>query len=341
MRTGLLSTGGTVAWKQVRGRRLQHCHAPILQATHVILALAPENSKARTLRSVVAHARRNRRRPRPSTLTEGDPNVQEILDNQYGVLTDEMLSQEPPGHRSGYMAIVGRPNAGKSTLLNALLGQKLSIVTAKAQTTRHRVLGIISEDDFQLICLDTPGIMQAEKNKLDETMMRSVKRATRDADVILALVDASNSPEEALEYMEPGKLWSNQPWALVLNKVDKVSESEVERLKELFEKSTSADIIVPTCAVSGRGVPAIRSWAADHIPEGSSFYPKDFVTEHPERFFVAEIIREKIFLLYREEVPYAATVSRPQDAHGSEPVLRGMQRVSKGMQRVSKGIAGW
>lgn len=225
-------------------------------------------------------------------------------------MEEDDLEKDAPGHRCGYAAVVGRPNAGKSTLLNALVQQKLSTVTSRAQTTRHRILSILSEPDFQMIILDTPGVLREERNELDKKMMQNVRTARRDADVLLAIIDADNRPEEALHLLnlradQPGLA----PMCVVLNKVDLLRDSaRVQQLQEWYTVNSPAAAVIPVSALSGQNVDAVRQWAVSHLPLGPSLYPKDNVTELPERFFVAEIIQEKIFQQYHDEIPYCSSV---------------------------------
>lgn len=206
------------------------------------------------------------------------------------------------------MAIIGRPNAGKSTLMNALLGQSLSIVTHKAQTTRHRILGILSEPGFQAIFLDTPGIITDKRNKLEEKMMAAVQQAVKDSDCLLAIVDASHRPEEALAMIQPGDDWSGPPMAVLLNKCDLLEPEQLEKLSAWYRQYCKADVVLPISALQRSGLQPVVDWLAGKLPEGPSLYPKDIVSELPERFFVAEIIRKHIFLQYRDEVPYNVAV---------------------------------
>lgn len=225
------------------------------------------------------------------------------------ILTDEELSRDSAEHRTGYVALIGKPNAGKSTLLNSLLGQKLSAVTRKAQTTRHRILGILSGDDYQMILLDTPGIIKDMRTKLDEKMMHNVRTAVQDADALLVIIDATEDPAEALAMVNVGPDWQGPPLALVLNKVDLLRGNELQRLTEWLLKNSGARAVIPTSATQGRGVLDVRDWASAQLPLGPTLYPKDVVAEQPERFFVAEIVREKILLQYYQEIPYATAVS--------------------------------
>ena len=210
----------------------------------------------------------------------------------------------PEGHRSGYVALIGKPNVGKSTLMNAMVGQKLSIVTRKPQTTRNRVIGIHSRDDHQIIFLDTPGIIKPQY-RLHEAMMGQVESAVRDADLLLFLHDATkDSPDTfSLEQAE------DRPAFLVLTKMDLIPNEQALPLVESYTDIRGFDEIVPTSAVKGTNVDTLLDLIVDRLPEGPPFYPKEMVSEHPERFFVAEIIREKAFQQYHEEIPYSLQVN--------------------------------
>ncbi|EIE25333.1 GTP-binding protein Era [Coccomyxa subellipsoidea C-169] len=214
---------------------------------------------------------------------------------------------------AGFVAIIGKPNAGKSTLLNGILGQKLSIVTPKAQTTRHRIIGLHSEESFQIIFLDTPGVLREPSiaeplNMLDQRMMQNVRQATKDADAVLAIVDGNDRAEEALPLLAPYCRKGSVPLAVVLNKVDLLTALRLRQLVEYFELQPGIDAVIPVSALKGRNLKDVEEWAVSHLPEGPALYPKDAVSDHPERFFVGEIVREKIFQLYREEIPYCSTV---------------------------------
>jgi len=210
----------------------------------------------------------------------------------------------PEGHRSGYVALIGKPNVGKSTLMNAMVGQKLSIVTRKPQTTRNRVIGIHSRDDHQIIFLDTPGIIKPQY-RLHEAMMGQVESAVRDADLLLFLHDATKgSPDTfSLEQAE------DRPAFLVLTKMDLIPNEQALPLVESYTDIRGFDEVVPTSAVKGTNVDTLLDLIVDRLPEGHPFYPKEMVSEHPERFFVAEIIREKAFQQYHEEIPYSLQVN--------------------------------
>ena len=230
----------------------------------------------------------------------------------------------PEGHRSGYVAIVGAPNVGKSTLLNRLLGTKLSIVSPRPSTTRNRVLGILSSPGtaadpeapggapglppHQLVLLDTPGVVRP-KYRLHEAMMRDVDRSIGDADVVVLLADASapritHDAQTALDRASR----QHAPVVLAINKVDTMpSSAEALPLVEAYATAFGRpfDEVVPVSALTGTGVATLLRLVLDRVPEGPPYYPPDQLSEHPERFFLGEIVREAIFHLYRDEVPYS------------------------------------
>lgn len=218
------------------------------------------------------------------------------------------FTPDPPGHKSGFVAIIGRPNAGKSTLMNALLQQPLSIVTHKAQTTRHRILGILSDPGLQVVFLDTPGIVMDKRNMLEDKMMNAVQQAVKDSDCLLAIVDASHEAEQALAMIQPGEDWKGPPMAVLLNKADLLEPEELEALEGWYRLYCKADIVLPISALQSANLEAVVEWVASKLPEGPSMYPKDIVSELPERFFVSEIIRKHIFLQYMQEIPYTVAV---------------------------------
>ncbi|GMH39792.1 hypothetical protein BSKO_07690 [Bryopsis sp. KO-2023] len=226
-----------------------------------------------------------------------------------GFEDDDDSANVGPDHRSGYIALVGLPNVGKSTLLNSLVGQKLSIVTRKAQTTRHRIRGLVSREDSQLIFFDTPGIITRFKTKLDEKMMGAIRQAVDESDAVLMMVDSTDDPKADIEMIQPPKNWKGPPMAVLLNKADLITHEEQEELKEWYERNCRVDKVFLTNANLGEGVDDVKEWALQQMPLGPPLYPKSLVTEQPERFFVTEIIREKIFLQYRQEIPYSIQVN--------------------------------
>lgn len=220
-------------------------------------------------------------------------------------MTDNDM-QVSAGHRSGFVAIMGKPNAGKSTLMNALVGEKLSIATPKAQTTRHRVIGIFSDDDCQAIFLDTPGLINP-KYALQRSMVQSAEKAGRDADIVLFLVETGEDrlPDEAFESFKR----SGKPVILGINKVDLDPKKGYEKLIEELQARHLFKEVFCLSALTGEGTDQLMRWIKQNIPLGPAFYPKENLSEHPERFFVEELIREQIFLQYRQEIPYNATVN--------------------------------
>lgn len=209
------------------------------------------------------------------------------------------------------MAVLGKPNVGKSTLSNQMIGQKLSIVTDKPQTTRHRILGIYSGPEYQMILYDTPGVIERKMHKLDSMMMKNVRSAAINADCVVVVVDASKVPDKIDEVLEEGvgNLKDKLPTLLVLNKKDLIKPGEIAKKLEWYEKFTDVDEVIPVSAKYGHGVDDVKDWILSKLPFGPAYYPKDITSEHPERFFVAEIVREKIFLQYRNEIPYACQVN--------------------------------
>jgi len=214
-------------------------------------------------------------------------------------------------HKTGYVAILGLPNSGKSTLLNALLGQKLSITTAKPQTTRKRILGILSEENYQIIFLDTPGIL-SPSYLLQEKMMEEVKSSLDDADVIVLIIDVKEDPlaQTLLNqtFVKEDIFKSKKPKFLVLNKVDLVTQDRVNDLIKQFESKKIFEEVIPISAAHNFNVQRVREEIIRFLPEGPKLFPDDQVTDESERFFVSEIIREKIFEIYRDEIPYSCEV---------------------------------
>lgn len=208
-------------------------------------------------------------------------------------------------HKSGYIAIVGKPNAGKSTLMNRILGTKLSITTHKAQTTRHQIIGIHSEDNAQIIFLDTPGIINP-KYELQKAMMRFVEKAEKDADLILFIVEAGekNIPDYAYDSLRQ----FHKPVILVINKIDTASQKEVEMLGNKLNTKFDFTTTVYVSALDGTGIEGLMEIIKKNLPAGPPLYPKDELSEHPLRFFAAELIREQVYLQYHEEIPYSTTV---------------------------------
>jgi GTPase len=208
--------------------------------------------------------------------------------------------------KSGFVNIFGKPNAGKSTLLNAFMGEKMAIVSHKVQTTRHRIKAILTSAEYQIIFSDTPGIIDP-KYKLHEKMMNAVKGSLEDADVALLLADATEMPDESHEIFL--KLRLKAPVIVVLNKVDHAKDAtKLAELKAFFEAQTYCKEVVEISALKKTGVDVLLQRILFYLPEGHPFYEGDDISDMPVKFFVGELIREKIFQLYHEELPYHTTV---------------------------------
>lgn len=208
--------------------------------------------------------------------------------------------------RSGYAALIGQPNAGKSTLMNALLDIKLSIISPRPQTTRRRVMGILNSDKMQIVFMDTPGLLKP-KYGLQKKMMEYVDLALNDADVLLLLVDATakeHPPELNMDKLNPRKL----PLILILNKIDLVDKKDLLPLIDRYHAFYDFNEIIPISALKEDGLEALRESLVAVIPYGTPYYPPDVITDQPERFFVAELIRERIFRTFYQEIPYATEV---------------------------------
>ncbi len=208
-------------------------------------------------------------------------------------------------HKAGFVSIIGKPNAGKSTLMNALVGEKMSIITPKAQTTRHRIIGIINEPDYQIVFSDTPGVIKPAY-ALQEAMMSVVQGSLVDADIILLVTDIHEQHDESdiIQKLQH----TDSPVAVLINKIDKSSEEEVNAKIRFWQDTLSPRAIFATSALKGYNVEAVMQFVMDHLPEHPPYYDKDALTDKPERFFVSEIIREKVFKLYEKEIPYSTEV---------------------------------
>lgn len=212
-------------------------------------------------------------------------------------------------HKSGFVNIIGRPNAGKSTLMNALVGERMSIITAKPQTTRHRIIGLLNGEDFQIVFSDTPGIISDPSYRMQEVMNRFVATTFEDADLMLFIIDAQDR-DWSQDDMVIQQLNNLQvPVYLLINKIDTVDEVRVESLMKQWKEWVSFREILPISALNNAGTAGLLEKIIAELPEGPAYYPKDQFTDRPERFFVSEIIREKVLELYHQEIPYSVEVA--------------------------------
>ena len=209
-------------------------------------------------------------------------------------------------HKSGFVNILGNPNVGKSTIMNALVGEKLSIITSKAQTTRHRIMGIVNGDDFQIVYSDTPGILKP-KYKLQETMMNSVNLALSDADLIIYVTDVSERSAHEGDYIEKIKE-SGIPSMIVINKIDLSNQEDLENLAGIWQKAFPQSPVIPVSGLLNFNLDTLLNAILSRLPEGEPYFPKDQLTDKIERFFASEIIREKILLNYKKEIPYSVEI---------------------------------
>ena len=209
-------------------------------------------------------------------------------------------------HRSGFVNILGNPNVGKSTIMNALVGEKLSIVTSKVQTTRHRIMGIVNGDNFQIVYSDTPGILQP-KYKLQEAMMDFVHTALQDADIILYVTDVTEKPLSEKNYLEKIKI-SGIPVIVVINKIDLSNQNDLDLLAEVWKKVFPNSTIIPVSALKKFNLDTLLRAIISYLPESPPYFPKDQLTDKYERFFASEILREKILIHYKKEIPYSVEI---------------------------------
>jgi len=209
-------------------------------------------------------------------------------------------------HKAGFVNIIGNPNVGKSTLMNAFVGERLSIITSKAQTTRHRILGIVNGDDFQVVLSDTPGIIKPAY-EMQKSMMDFVKSAFEDADVLIYMVEIGEKELKDEAFFNK-IIHSKIPVLLLLNKIDKSNQDELEEQIDLWKNKVPNAEIFPISALENFNVKEVFARILDLLPLSEPYYPKDALTDKPERFFVNETIREKILLNYDKEIPYAVEI---------------------------------
>ena len=211
-------------------------------------------------------------------------------------------------HKAGFVNIVGNPNVGKSTLMNALVGERISIITSKAQTTRHRIMGIVNAEDFQIVYSDTPRVLKPNY-ELQESMLNFSESALTDADILLYVTDVLDSIEKNAFFMEKVKAMKDVKTILIINKIDLIDQPKLEELVDFWHKELPHAEIFPVSAIEKFNIEPLFKHIKDLLPESPAFFDKDALTDRPERFFVNEIIREKILLNYDKEVPYAVEVA--------------------------------
>jgi GTP-binding protein Era len=237
-------------------------------------------------------------------------------------------------HRAGFVNIIGNPNVGKSTLMNAFVGEKLSIITSKAQTTRHRILGIVNGDDFQVVLSDTPGIIKPAY-ELQESMMGFVKSALEDADVLIYMVEIGEKVLKDEDFFN--KITNSKiPVLLVLNKIDNSNQEQLEEQSEYWQQKVPNAEFFPISALTGFHVKEVFKRILDLLPESPAFFSKDQLTDKPERFFVNEKIREKILMHYKKEIPYAVEVVT-EEFNEDEKIIR-MRSIIMVERETQKGI---
>ena len=237
-------------------------------------------------------------------------------------------------HKAGFVNIIGNPNVGKSTLMNAFVGEKLSIITSKAQTTRHRILGIVNGEDFQMVLSDTPGIIKPAY-QLQASMMDFVKSAFEDADVLIYIVEIGE--KELKDEAFFNKITNSKiPVLLLLNKIDKSNQSQLEEQVQFWQQKVPNAELFPISALEGFNVKEVFDRIIELLPESPAFYPKDQLTDKPERFFINENIREKILMHYKKEIPYAVEVDT-EEFFEEEAIIR-IRSVIMVERNTQKGI---
>lgn len=238
-------------------------------------------------------------------------------------------------YKSGFVNIIGNPNVGKSTLMNALVGERLSIITSKAQTTRHRIMGIVNGEDFQIVYSDTPGILKPSY-RLQESMMKFVKGALKDADVILYVTDTVEKGDAASEEVIEKIALSAIPIIVVINKIDLTTPEALDLLVDKWRQRFPDATIVPASALNNFNIGGIFDTILSKLPEGDAYYPKDALTDKNVRFFVSEIIREKILLSYQKEIPYSVEIA--VDEYKEEPTIDRISATIYVVRESQKGI---
>ncbi len=241
-------------------------------------------------------------------------------------------------HKAGFVNIIGNPNVGKSTLMNRLVGERLSIITSKAQTTRHRIMGIVSGPDFQIVYSDTPGVLKP-KYKLQESMLEFSNSALGDADVLVYVTDTVEQPDKNNDFLSKVQAMATEngtPVIVVINKIDLTTPDKLEELVEWWHKELPTAEIIPVSAKEGFNVDPVIKRIVALLPEGPAYYPKDTLTDKSLRFFASEIIREKILLNYDKEIPYSTEVAI--ESYEESPTLDRIGAVIYVARQSQKGI---
>jgi GTP-binding protein Era len=236
-------------------------------------------------------------------------------------------------HKAGFVNIIGNPNVGKSTLMNALVGEKLSIITPKAQTTRHRIMGILSEEDYQIVFSDTPGILETHY-KLHESMMKFVDSAFLDADLFVLVTEVNEDFQN--ENVIDKLVRSGKPVLVLLNKIDLSEQKKVEEILDAWSKKMPKAEVMPVSALHIFNIEKVLGWIIVNLPENPPYYSKEELTDRPQKFFVAEMIREKIFLNYSQEIPYCTEVE--VDTFKEEETITKIRAVIYVSRESQKGI---
>ncbi len=245
-------------------------------------------------------------------------------------------------HKSGFVNILGNPNVGKSTIMNALVGENLSVITCKAQTTRHRIMGIVSGQDFQVVYSDTPGIINPDY-KLHESMMKFVHQALNDADILMYVTDIDEGYLKNRDFIDKiGRV--NIPLLLLINKIDLGSQEKLEKLVAHWREILPVAIIIPVSAKEKFNLDTVFREILELLPESPPYFPKDTLTDRPERFFASEIIREKVFLNYQKEIPYSTEIEIDEFSEDNKilrirAVIHVARETQKGIIIGSKGSA--
>ena len=235
-------------------------------------------------------------------------------------------------HRSGFVNILGNPNVGKSTIMNTLVGEKLSIITSKAQTTRHRIKGIVNGDDYQIVYSDTPGILRPQY-KLQETMMNFVNTALYDADMILYVTDVTEHSANEGEYIDKIKQ-SGIPVIIAVNKIDLTNQDSLEKIVESWHLAFPDSLVIPVSALKNFNLEPLLNAILTMLPENPPFFPKDQLTDKYERFFASEIIREKILVNYKKEIPYSVEIEIESFIDGKDIIkIRALIHVTRDSQK--------